>query len=131
MKKLVTICLFIAINFSGFSQTLKSGDYTITISEIKLEKNSIQLKYDGNYSILKKGAKLASYTFSTLQMSENNMLHHISKTEEGYGSSVFYSFDSKKYEWQGKEKKVKHYNKIEDLILQGILFYSELKFKDK
>lgn len=129
MKKLITICLFMAINFLGFAQSLKSGDYTITLSDIKSEKDSGQLKYEGSYTIMKKGIILANYTFSTLQMTEYSMQLHISETKEGYGNSFFYSYDSKKYEWQGKEKKVKNYNNIKDLILQGILFYSEVKFK--
>lgn len=131
MKKLITICLFMAMNFSANSQTLKSGNYKISISDIVSEKNSIQSKYEGNYTITKKGILLANYTFSTLQMTKHLMVLHISTTIEGYGHSFSYNFDSKKYEWDGKEKKVKNYNNIEDLILQGILFYSEVEFEEK
>lgn len=120
--------LFIIVYFvlcTASAQSLTSGEYTISISNVTSDGSD----YKGNYSIQKKGVKVASQKFSAMKM-ERTVSINIQEDEQ-YGNTATYFYESKKFDCMGEEKEGKKYKDIKDIILNGILFYSELRFNEK
>lgn len=120
--------LFIIVYFvlcTASAQSLTSGEYTISISNVTNDGSD----YKGNYSIQKNGVKVASQKFSAMKM-ERTVSINIQEDEQ-YGNTATYFYESKKFDCMGEEKEGKKYKDIKDIILNGILFYSELRFNEK
>lgn len=126
----IQLRLFLIIGFiftatlSFAQQKLTSGEYTIAISDV----TSMGSDYEGNYSIHKKGVKVASQKFSVMILKTTASINI--KESEQFGDTVTYFYDSKKFDCMDEIKKVNGYKDIKDIILNGILFYAELRFRD-
>ncbi|TDE53066.1 hypothetical protein [Flavobacterium sp. GT3P67] len=132
MKKHLLIVLLALITSSTFAQKLTSGNYTITISNIKSRSYTQDVfgeiknvkEYIGNYTIEKSGEQIANQKFSTMQMEKDTMTLNI-KDDDKSGNSLSYDFETKKYEIAGDEFKAKSSKDIDNIILSGILIYAQ------
>jgi len=133
MKKLFTLFLMI-LSFSAFAQTLKYGDYTVTISNISTDEydttmfdiKSHIVEYSGDYVIYKKSEKIAEQKFSAMDM-ENVTTVNI-KNSDVSGNTVTYEKETKLYEFMGEEKALKKAKNLKDIILNSIAYYAELSY---
>jgi hypothetical protein len=132
MKKNLLITLLSLIVCTVSAQKLTSGDYTVTINNVKTrsytqnvfgEKRDVK-EYIGDYAIEKKGSQIANQKFSTMQMGKETLTLNI-KEDEKSGNSLSYDFETKKYEIAGDEFKVKSSKDIDNIILSGILIYAQ------
>ncbi|KFF07785.1 hypothetical protein IX38_08780 [Chryseobacterium luteum] len=118
------------------AQSIKSGDYAITVSNITTQlipRESFGEKYNlteykGDYIIKKKGVKIAGQKFYAMK-GINVVSVNISETEK-LGNTATYTYKTKKLDCMGEEKNFEKIGDIDDIILNGILFYAELKFKE-
>ncbi|WBV61120.1 hypothetical protein PFY12_03130 [Chryseobacterium camelliae] len=133
MKKLFTI-FFVILSFSAFAQTLKYGDYTVSISNVSTDeydttmfdtKNHI-IEYSGNYVIYKKSEKIAEQKFSAMDM--GNVTTVNIKNSDISGNTVTYEKETKVYEYMGEEKAMKKAKNPKDIILNSIAYYAELSY---
>lgn len=135
MNKLFIIIYLMA--FTASAQSLTSGEYTITISGVTTEKFTREsfgskytvVDYKGNYTVQKNGVKIASQKFSAMKMQRTVSINI--QEGENFGNTATYYYETKKFDCMGEEKEAKKYKDTDDIILNGILFYSELRFKDK
>jgi len=140
MKKHFLIILLSMVVTTATAQQLSSGDYTVSISNLKT-KNYTQksvvdssvrnkvVEYKGNYTIKKRGVVVKTQEFSTIQTDEDDLSLNIS-TSERSGNTLFYDFSTKKFEIAYDEYKAKKTTTSEDLILSGILIYAQWRDKE-
>lgn len=133
MKKYLLIVVLSMIGFTATAQQLSSGNYTVTISNVKSRSYTDDLfgtKYDiteyiGNYTIAKKGSKIQSQEFSTRQMGKDGDLSLFIEDDERSGNALSYNFDTKKYEIAHDKFKPESSKDINNIILSGILIYAK------
>lgn len=122
------------------AQQLSSGDYTVSISNLKTKNYTQQsvvdssvrnkvVEYKGNYTIKKRGVVVKTQEFSTIQTDEDDLSLNISASERS-GNTLFYDFSTKKFEIAYEEYKAKKTKTSEDLILSGILIYAQWRDKE-
>ena len=140
MKKHFLLVLLSMIVATATAQQLSSGDYTVSISNLKTKnytqqsvvdssvRNNVE-EYKGNYTIKKRGVVVKTQEFSTIQTDEDDLSLNIS-TSERSGNTLFYDFSTKKFEIAYDEYKAKKTKTSEDIILSGILIYAQWRDKE-
>ncbi|MCY1228456.1 hypothetical protein D3C87_206100 [compost metagenome] len=123
MNKLFIIIYFMAC--AATAQSVTSGAYTVSIDHVTSQDSD----YKGSYNIQKNGVIVASEKFSVMKL-ERTVSINIQEGD-GYGNTATYFYESKKFDCMGEEKEAKKYKDIKDIILNGILFYAELRFKEE
>lgn len=123
MNKLFIIIYFMAC--AATAQSVTSGAYTVSIDHVTSQDSD----YKGNYNIQKNGVIVASEKFSVMKL-ERIVSINIQEGD-GYGNTATYFYESKKFDCMGEEKEAKKYKDIKEIILKGILFYAELRFKEE
>lgn len=116
------------------AQSLTDGAYTIRINNLKTKEmfDKTYLTFDdykGNYIIEKNGIVMASQEFSVIN--SDNVVSINIKMSKTLGNSLTYYYETKKFEYDGEEKKFKKNKNMIDIFLNAILFYAEIDFKDK
>ena len=121
--------------YTASAQQLSSGDYTVSISNLKTrnytrqsivdssKRNNVE-EYKGNYTIKKRGVVVKTQEFSTIQTDEDDLSLFISDNERS-GNTLFYDFSTKKFEIAYEEYKAKKTKTTDDIILSGILIYAQ------
>lgn len=141
MKKHFLIILLSMVVATATAQQLSSGDYTVSISNLKTKNYTQQsvvdssvrnnvVEYKGNYTIKKRGVVVKNQEFSTIQTDEDDLSLNIS-TSERSGNTLFYDFSTKKFEIAYEEYKAKKTKTSEDIILSGILIYAQWRDKEE
>lgn len=130
MKKFLIIAfLSICACTNMIGQTVTSGDYKITVSDLQSKKYSSDeskyIEYNGNYVIYKKGKEIARQKFSTLQIDKSIFTLNV-KMDEDFGNSLAFDFETKRYEFMGEEHEITKYKTSEDLILSGFVVYLKI-----
>lgn len=121
------------------AQQLSSGDYTVSISNLKTRNYTRQSvvdssvindveEYKGNYTIKKRGVVVKTQEFSTMQ-TDKELLSLVLYESERSGNTLFYDFSTKKFDIAYEEYKAKKTKTSEDIILSGILIYA--KWRDE
>ena len=132
MKKLITICLLIAISFTANAQQLSSGDYSVYMSNLTYSNISGKIygdnysgkQIEGTYTIKKNGNQVASQKFTFMKLSEYSATLNLKESERS-GNTLVYDYETKMFEFAGEEYKAKKTKTVEDIILSGILVYAK------
>lgn len=135
MKKLITILVFLLAGITLQAQQLSSGDYKVSISNLKtrsytqqsvLDKSAVDNveEYKGNYTIKKRGVIVKTQEFSTIQKNEEDLSLYIN-IDDRSSYELFYDFSTKKFEIAYDEFKAKKTKTAEDIILSGILIFAQ------
>lgn len=135
MKKNILIVLLSMVVFTASAQQLSSGDYTVSISNLKtrsytkqsvVDKSAVDNveEYKGNYTIKKRGVIVKTQEFSTIQTNKDDLALFITEGDRN-GNTLFYDFSTKIFEIAYDEFKAKKTNTSKDIILSGILIYAQ------
>ncbi len=141
MKKHFLIVLLSMVVCTASAQQLSSGDYTVSISNLKTRSYTRQSvvdksvvdnveEYKGNYTIKKRGVIVKTQEFSTIQKNEKDLSLYIN-IDDRSSYELFYDFSTKKFEIAYEEYKAKKTKTTEDLILSGILIYAQWRDKEE
>ena len=127
-KKIHFLTLFLLGTIALSAQTLTSGAYKVTLSNLSEEKSETvswgeKIKISettGNYRVEKNGQVLKSQKFYFLKNSQGEPMLNVSLTDQT-GESMFYNKKDKTFALYDNEVKVLKFGSDKDLILSGIL----------
>jgi hypothetical protein len=132
MKLNASLLILCLISCSSvFAQQLKSKEYVVSISNVKMETGTMNpigtktyryKRYTGNYVVNRKAVEIARQSFSTLQLDNGSVNVNITN-KSGYGNTVTYNTKSKKMEYKYTNSKVKKPKNDRDIILAAIMTY--------
>lgn len=130
MKKQVLFLFFSLMMISVSAQKMGSDGFTVSISNQKSEKYSVDMmgsthhitEHTGNYLIEKGGKEMAAQKF-TLMLMENVTTLNI-QSSDSTGNTLTYDPKTKMFEFAGEETKAKNTKNTDNLILSGLLVYA-------
>jgi len=131
MKNYFLFVLFCFIVSTSSAQKLESGGYTIKIKIENRSEDNMAKRTEGSYKI-KKGSTQLSADFSTLEFiktktSIKNIMNLKIKDKDGFGNTLTYNIDTKKYEWNEELYNVDDTGSTESIILAGLLIYAKTR----